>query len=550
MNRLSPHLILHCIVLAAVLAGCGTSSTGTGGGRNSISVTVKDDAENPLSGFTVASSSTENTATTDSTGNALLERVPGGVSEITVTKAGYPPFSQSITVENGKPQALTFVYIPHATVTVKDEKNRPIIGATISTLPVTYNLVTDGSGAVVFENLPLTSLKFIVRRPSLEDAAFTLETKRELQIVVGSAAPVVEILLPRLDDAYTSTWNISFSGRGRDFEDGELPDSALVWISNKDGMLGSGKQLTVPMLSPGYQTVTLRGTDSDGKQGENTVSFSVFDYQLDSYFPIPPGETWTYRYLVPEFYLTNSENVSEYWVLKNLSVKMSTDSRRVVDIYWDTVSQTITTHFRLTLSDSLQMDNGTVYISQTTEQSREWSGSEEKPYFIVYIGTSYNPRYTFLKNINDITAEPFYQSTVRAETEYSYTYYSVMSPVFHDSKAVTTSVRVGGEETIQTDRGLMKGTFVTIKQGESEKKWYLTRGIGLIRLEDTALNISTVAVLSNTSLLRFLNPSTKPVPFRASASPGSPPRFDLRIDRGKPSDIMRLHRFLAGMIPR
>jgi hypothetical protein len=196
------------------------------------------------------------------------------------------------------------------------------------------------------------------------------------------------------------------------------------------------------------------------------------------------------------------------------------------------------------------MENGTIYISQTTEQSRDWRGADEKPYFIVYIGTSYNPRYVFLKNVTDIAAEPSYQSTVRAETEYSYTYYSVTSSVFHDSKAVTTSVQIGSEETIRTDQGLMKGTLVTVRQGGAEKKWYITKGIGLIRIEDMALNISTVAVLSNSTLLRFHNPAIKPAPFGAAAPSGIPPRFDLRIDRGKPDDVLKLHRFLAGMIPR
>lgn len=564
MNKHLKLLIILIFAPALVPVGCGNTSTGNGGGDSAnITVTVRDDTGKPLPGFTVSSPAVQIPATTDSSGNALLEHVPAGFTGITVSKAGYPPFSQSITIKSGEPQALVFIYIPQVTLTVRDEKNREVSGATISTLPETYNVITDTNGTAVFENMPLASLKFSVRRASLPDFSITLETKRELAIVAASGSPSVDILLPRMDDAYSSPRNIQFSGKGSDFEDGELPDSSLVWISDKDGVLGSGKNLTVSLLSQGYHTVTLRGTDSDGRQGETTISFFVFDYQPDSYFPIPAGETWKYRYLVPEFYITNSDNVSEYWVLKNLTAKITTDSRRVVDIYWDIIVQKATTHFHLTLSDSLLMENGTVYVSQTTEQSKEWLASEDKSYFIMNIGTFYTPRYVFLKNVADITAETSYQSTSLAETEFSYIYNSVRSPVYYDSKAITTSVRIGDEETIQTDRGLMQGILVTIRQGDSEKKWYLKRGIGLIRFEDMALSISTVGVLSEASLLRFNKPSLKTA-WRStdftlhnqgllsgvSSSPGFPPLFDLRINRDKPGDMMRLHRFLAGMIPR
>jgi len=114
----------------------------------------------------------------------------------------------------------------------------------------------------------------------------------------------------------------------------------------------------------------------------------------------------------PEFYLTNSENVNEYWVLRSLSVKMTKDSNRVVDIYWDTVASLITTHFRLTLTDSLVLEGDTMYITQTVERSSEWQGSVEKPYFTVQIGTTYLPRYVFLKSLKNISAAPSYQSTV------------------------------------------------------------------------------------------------------------------------------------------
>jgi len=96
----------------------------------------------------------------------------------------------------------------------------------------------------------------------------------------------------------------------------------------------------------------------------------------------------------------------------------------------------------------------------------------------------------------------------------------------------------------------MRGTLVTFRQGNAEKRWYLTKGLGIIRIEDTALNISSAAVLSTATLLRFINPALKPVFLSPAAGRQAPPRFDLGIDRGKTRDALRLHRFLAGMAPR
>ncbi len=111
------------------------------------------------------------------------------------------------------------------------------------------------------------------------------------------------------------------------------------------------------------------------------------------------------------------------------------------------------------------------------EKSFEWTGTTEKPYFIVQIGTHYQPKFLFLKNVINPAAEPSYQNAVRAETELSYTNYSKQSQIFHDSKTINSSVTVGAEEYVQTDRGILQGIIVTFVQDNAEKKMYLARGI-------------------------------------------------------------------------
>jgi hypothetical protein len=134
---------------------------------------------------------------------------------------------------------------------------------------------------------------------------------------------------------------------------------------------------------------------------------------------------------------------------------------------------------------------------------------------------------------------------------YTYSYYNNQSTIFRESSLLNTSMQIGNEESVQTDKGLLKARSMIIKQGGSEKKWFLAKGLGLIRIEDTALNISTAAIMTSASLYRFHSPLGKEAGGGAPALvSGEVPRYDLRINRAKPEDRLRLHRFLASLTPR
>ncbi len=552
MSRLVTTAVFPMLWFILICAGCGNSSTGNGSGEenaSAITVTVQDDTGKRLSGFTVSTVPATRTVSVDSSGVAVIDGIAAGTYTVSVIHEGYIGVSRTVHLSASEHERTTVTFLRNLAITLKDDSGRLLSGASVSTIPLSHEASADAAGRVDFTNVPQDTVRFVVRRQDFPEAqVLTNVTGPSIQIIVPSGTPSVQIISPKMDDNFSIPRNIRLTGVGTDIEEGDLPDESLVWTSSLDGELGSGESLVVPFLSNGYHTITLRGYDSDGKVGETSVSVTVFDYQLDSYFPIPAGENWGYRYLVPEFYITNADNVSEYWVLKGLNVKVDNKSRRVIDIAWDTTAQLITSHFRLTLTDSLILDNGNLYVAQTTEQSREWAGAVESPYFTMYIATSYSPWYLFLKNTADITREPSYESTVRTETAYYYVYYNNKSPLYHESTNLTTSIRVGDEATIQTDKGLLKAYPMTIRQGDSEKKWYLTKGLGLIRIEDMALDISTVAVLTSASMYRFHSPIGKIA--GSVPSVGSAPRFDLRLDRNNPDDLLKLHRLLTAMMPR
>lgn len=101
----------------------------------------------------------------------------------------------------------------------------------------------------------------------VSDAVFTVLEK----------APEVTIVNPTNGTTITEGSHISLSGAGYDLEDGMLNDSALTWISDQNGVLGTGEDLWTRNLTRGVHTITLMGEDSDGNRGTDQIMISVID---------------------------------------------------------------------------------------------------------------------------------------------------------------------------------------------------------------------------------------------------------------------------------
>ena len=65
-------------------------------------------------------------------------------------------------------------------------------------------------------------------------------------------------------------------GHGQDLE-AALPEAALSWWSDRDGLLGRGDTLIVPglTLSPGEHTISLCAQDRDGQIGSAEIRILV-----------------------------------------------------------------------------------------------------------------------------------------------------------------------------------------------------------------------------------------------------------------------------------
>jgi hypothetical protein len=94
-------------------------------------------------------------------------------------------------------------------------------------------------------------------------------------ITVPDQAPFVVISNPINGQAFAPGELIVFQGSATDMEDGTLPDEALVWSSDRQGVLGTGPSLPVNTLQPGLHIIKLTATDSKGHASVLTTGIFI-----------------------------------------------------------------------------------------------------------------------------------------------------------------------------------------------------------------------------------------------------------------------------------
>ena len=92
---------------------------------------------------------------------------------------------------------------------------------------------------------------------------------------VAHQAPEAYLLSPEEGAMFRPGVEVELDGLASDLEDGPLGEAALVWSSDRQSKLGSGRHLALTTLQPGRHTLTLTATDSDGMTGTATVSIFV-----------------------------------------------------------------------------------------------------------------------------------------------------------------------------------------------------------------------------------------------------------------------------------
>jgi hypothetical protein len=86
--------------------------------------------------------------------------------------------------------------------------------------------------------------------------------------------PTATITNPSNNSTFTKGDKITFAGAGTDTEDGDLIGDSLIWISDKDGQIGTGTSFS-KSLSVNTHTITLTVTDSNGDLDTTSITVIV-----------------------------------------------------------------------------------------------------------------------------------------------------------------------------------------------------------------------------------------------------------------------------------
>jgi hypothetical protein len=112
-------------------------------------------------------------------------------------------------------------------------------------------------------------------RVTANDGVNTAQDQNDAAFTIPNSPPSSLIVTPGDNSVFPQGGKITFMGQGMDPEDKGLPGEQLIWTSDLDGGLGSGRELITDTLSPGLHKITLRVTDSAGLSDDTYIFVNV-----------------------------------------------------------------------------------------------------------------------------------------------------------------------------------------------------------------------------------------------------------------------------------
>jgi sulfatase modifying factor 1 len=91
----------------------------------------------------------------------------------------------------------------------------------------------------------------------------------------GNDDPTINIISPADGESFSEGDTITFAGIGENHAGNALPDSVLIWTSDRDDTIGTGTSFETDSLSVKVHVITLTGIDSKGNTGLDSISINI-----------------------------------------------------------------------------------------------------------------------------------------------------------------------------------------------------------------------------------------------------------------------------------
>ncbi len=511
MNSLHKYILTAILALAiGSIAGCSSDPVGEEPVQYAkLSVTVVDELGNPLNGIKIVTYPETASIFTDENGKAVYEEIETGKYQIVASRSDIPIFFKERVLKPFDEVELVFVVATKVSINVfvKDMSGQALTDTRIATSPHTSYELTDEEGFAIFKNVPIRNYTFIVERNNVKAYKRNIPLSivdgkiQDIEITIANERPIVNILNPENHDIRGNI-DITFSGEGFDFEDGEIPGESLVWSSDINGELGIGKEINVPYLSVGSHTIQLSGIDSHGNTTYRYINLNLYYDNFESYFPIPWGTNWNYRHVNSSFTIINREGDEEIWTLKDVNVRMKSVNSRETTMDYSIYSNGSTKNCIYIIEDFFETDFDNIYVSKTAEEFIIWdkNTTKDNPKSEMNIEMTYNPPMTVVEHQFDPLSAESVEKNILVDVKWIFDRDYRDTRNYTETIEIMNRVEIGDMETVQTDFGTFDAAVITIHQGDTERKWWLAKGIGIVRFDYNTLHTPVTALLNNTNI--------------------------------------------------
>lgn len=104
-----------------------------------------------------------------------------------------------------------------------------------------------------------------------------------VRVEVNNGVPAVAVLFPFAGHRVATRGTLVLQASASDPEEGDLLPAQVAWLSDVQGLLGTGRELRTTGLTPGDHVITARATNSWDTAADDTVSVTVLAAPTYSY---------------------------------------------------------------------------------------------------------------------------------------------------------------------------------------------------------------------------------------------------------------------------